>query len=63
MQRKDLVLDLCLRIRYLLKEVMEEENGCNEGSLSMNYDKILSLLTKIEEDRLLYLSFWGDDIE
>lgn len=63
MEEKDLILNLCLQIKLLLNEVMNEENFCNEGSLSMHYDKILDLLICIEKERLLYLSFWGDDNE
>lgn len=63
MEKKDIVLDSCLNIRYLLREVLNEEYDDNEGALIMNYEKILNLLTKIEEERLLYISFWGDDCE
>lgn len=63
MKEKDLILNSCLQIKLMLQDVMEDENGCNEGSLSKHYDKIMELLTSIEKERLLYLYFWGDDCD
>lgn len=63
MKEKDLILNSCLQIKLMLQDVMEDENGCNEGLLSMHYDKIMELLTSIEKERLLCLYFWGDDYD
>lgn len=62
MSEKDYILNLCLQIKLLLYEVMEEEHSCNEGSLSMHYEEILELLLCIEKERLMHLAFWGDDL-
>lgn len=53
----DLILNLCLQIKIMLLEVMEEENNFNEGSLSMHYKNIIELLINIETERLLQLSY------
>lgn len=37
-----------IKIKAMLEEVMDEENGCNEGSLSMYYKDIIEKLDNIK---------------
>lgn len=64
MKEKDLILNYVEQIKYLLYEIHEEECSSNEGSLTYDkYTKLMELLINIEKERLLSLSFWGDDCE
>lgn len=37
-----------IKIEAMLEEVMDDENGCNEGSLSMYYKDIIEKLDNIK---------------
>lgn len=63
MEKKDLILNLCEQIKILLYDVKIQEIKKNEPCLLKNYKAIIDLVIQIETERLLYLSFWGDDNE
>ena len=44
-----------INIKAMLEEVMDEEHGCNEGSLCMHYEEIIKKLDDIKES-LYYFS-------
>lgn len=47
-------------IENKLKEVMDEENGCNEGSLSMYY---IDILNSLDYMKLIWIQFSREYVE
>ena len=47
-------------IKNKLKEVMDEENGCNEGSLDMYY---IDILNSLDYMKLIWIQFSREYVE
>ena len=58
--RKNIIIKYTEQIKQYLIEVMEEENGCNEGSLTKHYEEIMELLNMIITETLLIQNFWEE---
>lgn len=46
-----------IEIKAMLNEVMDEESGCNEGSLCMYYNEIIKKLDNIKEKLFLFSEY------